>query len=87
MSKELESPTPLAYAITTGSSNRTDFYSYGEWNGVRVLVHEGLWAEQGPCSGHELEPMTHYGEDTGSLYCPHCVGSVTQAERQRAERG
>lgn len=60
--------------VTTGSVARTDYYSTAEWEGKPVVVYEPLWAEEGPCAGHSLGYMTHFGERTGGLYCSCCCG-------------
>jgi hypothetical protein len=67
--------TPSAATVRFGTSSETMYLSPAEWEGKRVLVHEMLWNEQGPCLGHELEPLTHFDEVVrGELYCPHCCG-------------
>jgi hypothetical protein len=61
--------------MRTGTASDTIYGSIGKWNGHYVFVREFLWSEEGPCPGHELDPMTYFGEESPyALWCPHCCG-------------
>lgn len=54
---------------TVGSDKPTKFITAGEWEGWRVEVIGGAM-----CTGHDLEPVDHYGEPTDFLMCSQCFG-------------
>lgn len=68
--------------IRTGTSNLTEYGSWGDWRGQKVWVH----SIDPPCDTHNLGVMHHYDDEgnhycpTGFLWCPTCGGVADEPD-------